>query len=78
MRPMDIDSTFVPYLKELVREREQPIDLDDVASRRARMKHKRLSTPLISTDDVVIGSRTVDVATHSIPIRTYRPRGAQQ
>jgi len=76
MRPMDIDSTFVPYLEELVREREQPIDLDDVASRRALMKHKRLSTPLISTDDVVIDSRTVDVATHSIPIRTYRPRGA--
>ena len=77
MRPMDIDSTFVPYLKELVRERKQPIDLDDVASRRVRMKHKRLSTPLMGTDDVVIGSRTVDVATRSIPIRTYRPRGAR-
>jgi len=77
MRPMDIDSTFVPYLKEIVREREQSIDLDDVASRRVRMKHKRLSTPLMGTDDVVIGSRTVDVATRSIPIRTYRPRGAR-
>ena len=74
MRPMDIDSTFVPYLKELVRERKQSIDLDDVTTRRARMKNKRLSTPLTGTDDVVIGSRTVDVATHSIPIRTYRPR----
>jgi len=74
MRAMDIDSTFAPYLKELVRERKQSIDLDDVTTRRARMKNKRLSTPLTGTDDVVIGSRTVDVASHSIPIRTYRPR----
>ena len=74
MRPMDIDSTFVPYLKELVRERKQSIDLDDVASRRARMKNKRLSIPLTGTDDVVIGNRTLDLSTHSIPIRTYRPR----
>jgi acetyl esterase len=76
MRPMDIDSTFVPYLKELVREREQSIDLDDVASRRARMKHKRLSTSVTETENVVIVNHTLELPSHSIPIRTYRPRGA--
>ena len=76
MRSMDIDSTFVPYLKELVREREQPIDLDDVASRRSRMKHKRLGASVTSIDNVDIDNHTLKLPTHSIPIRTYRPRGA--
>ena len=77
MRPMDIDSTFVPYLEELVREREQPIDLDDVASRRVRMKNRRLNASAADTGNLVIGDYTVDLQSHSVPIRIYRPRAGK-
>ena len=73
MRPMDLDPSFVPYLKSVVAGRTVPIQHDDIVARRARMIALRRASAPPPPSDVSISDRAITAHDHEISVRIYRP-----
>lgn len=73
MRPMDLDPSFVPYLKNVVAGRTVPIQHDNIVERRARMTALRRESAPPPPSDVSISNQAIAAGDHEIPVRIYRP-----
>ena len=74
MRPMLIDASYAPYLREQIAARTISIDQEDVSSRRERMATNRSVEATGVPADVLRSVTSVVTGTHTIPVRVYRPR----
>jgi acetyl esterase len=78
MRPMDLDPTYIPYLKKLISGKKIPTHLENVGIRRSRVAKERKAINAEIYHDVRITSTYIRSGDHDIPIRLYRPSNVNQ